>query len=111
MFFAKYILKDRVLKLNGLNKNIKPEQEDIEIEKGRFYANLYDIRLALSECVCAYPRNTVYNLMLNAVTRENNALDSVTTAQQLKDSISQVIELFTDFDYTEYYAGDTSFSY
>lgn len=111
MFFAKYILKDRVLKLNGLNKNIKPEQEDIEIEKGRFYANLYDIRLALSECVCAYTRNTVYNLMLNAVTRENNALDSVTTAQQLKDSISQVIELFTDFDYTEYYAGDTSYSY
>ena len=33
MFFAKYILKDRILKLNGLNKNIKPEQEDIEVEK------------------------------------------------------------------------------
>ena len=111
MFFAKYILKDRILKLNGLNKNIKPEQEDIEIEKGRYYSHLYDIRLALNECICAFNRNREYLTMLNIVSRECRSLDRVVTGEELKESIDEVIGLFEDFEYTEYYAGDTTYSY
>lgn len=111
MFFAKYILKDRILKLNGLNKNIKPEQEDIEVEKGRYYSHLYDIRLALSECVCAYNRNRIYQSILNIVARECRSLDKVETAEELKESLMEVIGLFEDFDYTEYYSSDVTYSY
>ena len=111
MLFAKYILKDRVIKLNGLNKIIKEEQEDIEVEKGRFYAHLYDIRLALSECICAYNRPRIYELMLGAIIRENENLERVTTAIELKKSIEEVIELFKDFEYTDYCSSEVSYSY
>lgn len=111
MFFAKYILKDRVLKLNGLNKTIKEEQEDIEIEKGRYYSHLYDIRLALSECEVAHNSGRIYNLMLKSVIHENEKLDKITTATALKESINEIINLFSDFDYIEYSASDLSYSY
>ena len=45
MFFAKYILKDRINKLGKLEKQIKETQEEFDIELQRTYANIYDIRL------------------------------------------------------------------
>lgn len=111
MFFAKYILKDRVLRLNGLNKQIKETQENIDIEKGRFYAHLYDLRLALEECVCAYSKPRLYQLMLNTIKHVNQNLESVETAENLKQDIESVIELFDDFDYQEHYSGDLTYSY
>lgn len=111
MFFAKYILKDRLLKLSGLNKTIKESQTSIDIELGRFYGVLYDIRLALEECICAYSKPRLYQLILNSVKITNKSLDSIKTAVELKQAISDAVELFEDYDYAEHSESDLTYSY
>lgn len=111
MFFAKYILKDRILKLTNLEKGIKESQTNIDIEIGRYYLNIYDIRLALEECCCAYARPREYTLMLNFIKTVNAGIKDIKTAEELKESIKSVIDLFMDFDYTAYYSGDLNYSY
>ena len=101
MLFCKYILKDRVLKLEKLNKQIKEEQEDIDIEIQRTFANLYDIRLAIEECICASQKPRLYIFMLNSLKELNRQLIEVKTAPELKEIINGILDLFVDFEYQE----------
>lgn len=101
MLFCKYILKDRVLKLEKLNKQIKPEQEDVEIEIQRTFANLYDIRLGLEECICASQKPRLYIFMLNSLKELNRQLIEIRTAPELKEIIHGILDLFVDFEYQE----------
>lgn len=101
MLFCKYILKDRVLKIEKLNKQVKPEQEDIEIEIQRTFANIYDIRLALEECVCSSQKPRLYSFMLNSVKDFNRQLTELNTAEELKEVFNGILDLFSDFDYQE----------
>lgn len=101
MLFCKYILKDRVLKLEKLNKQIKPEQEDIEIEIQRTFANVYDIRLAIEECICASQKPRLYIFMLNSLKEYNRQLIEAKTAPELKEIINGILDLFVDFEYQE----------
>lgn len=111
MFFAKYILKDRIAKLTKLEKQIKETQEEIDIEIQRTYANIYDVRLALEECVTGYSKSMLYNLMLNHVKQVNKDLADIETAVELKAKINSIVELFDDFNYQEHYEGDLTYSY
>lgn len=111
MFFAKYILKDRINKLGKLEKQIKETQEEFDIELQRTYANIYDVRLALEECVSGYSKSTLYNLMLNMVKQVNRDLGNVTTAIELKEKITSILDLFDDFNYQEHYNSDLTYSY
>lgn len=101
MLFCKYILKDRVLKLEKLNKSFKESQEDVEIEIQRTFANIYDIRLAMEECINASSRPRLYTLMMNSIKAYNKELIEIKTAPELKAIINNIIDLFSDFDYQE----------
>lgn len=111
MFFAKYILKDRVAKLGKIEKQIKDNQEDFEIELQRIYANIYDIRLALEECATAYSKPMLYNLMLTSIKQTNAEILHVEDAVTLKAKINNIVDLFDDFNYQEHYSGDLTYSY
>jgi len=101
MLFSKYILKDRVIKIERLNKQIKTTQEDIEIEVQRAFANVYDLRLALEECICAATKPRLYMFMLNSLKDYNAQLMEVKTAEEFKEILNGIIDLFIDFDYQE----------
>lgn len=109
MLFCKYILKDRVLKLEKLNKSFKENQEDVEIEIQRTFANIYDIRLAMEECINASSRPRLYTLMMNSIKAYNKELIEIKTAPELKAIINNIIDLFSDFDYQE--EDTTTYSY
>lgn len=109
MLFCKYILKDRVLKLEKLNKSFKESQEDVEIEIQRTFANIYDIRLAMEECINASSRPRLYSLMMNSIKAYNKELIEIKTAPELKAIINNIIDLFSDFDYQE--EDTTTYSY
>lgn len=109
MLFCKYILKDRVLKLEKLNKSFKESQEDVEIEIQRTFANIYDIRLAMEECINASSRPRLYTLMMNSIKAYNKELIEIKTAPELKAIINNIIDLFSDFDYQE--EDTTTYSY
>lgn len=109
MLFCKYILKDRVLKLEKLNKSFKESQEDVEIEIQRTFANIYDIRLAMEECINASSRPRLYSLMMNSIKAYNKELIEIKSAPELKAIINNIIDLFSDFDYQE--EDTTTYSY
>lgn len=109
MLFCKYILKDRVLKLEKLNKSFKESQGNVEIEIQRAFANVYDIRLALEECINASTRPRLYSLMMNSLKAYHKDLVAVETAPDLKAILNDIIELFSDFDYQE--EDGTTYSY
>ena len=94
MLFCKYILKDRVLKLEKLNKSFKESQGNVEVEIQRTFANIYDIRLALEECMCASQRPRLYTLMMNSIKAYNKDLIEVRTAPELKQILTNIVELF-----------------
>lgn len=109
MLFCKYILKDRIIKLEKLNKSFKESQGDVEIEIQRAFANIYDIRLALEECICASQKPRLYTLMMNSVREYNKELIKTKTAPELKQIINNLLDLFSDFDYQE--EDSTTYSY
>lgn len=111
MFLAKYIMKDRVLKLKNINKAIKEGQEDIQQDKSKVFANLCDIRLALEECRTAYYREREYALMFGAVCNVMSMVRSIEEAEILKETIDAVTSIFEDFDYNQHHKSDAKYEY
>lgn len=111
MFFAKYILKDRVMKLSNLERSIKDTQEDIQIELSKARAHIYDIRLALEECYCAFSRYREYGLMINSIKAIHRGFSTIENGADLKEALKGIIEIFTDFDYASHYSGDLTYDY
>lgn len=109
MLFCKYILKDRILKLQKLNNSFKESQGDVEIEIQRAFANIYDVRLAMEECINASNRPRLYSLMMNSVKAYHKDLIEVKTAPELKAILNEIVDLFEDFDYQE--EDSTTYSY
>lgn len=109
MLFCKYILKDRIMKLEKLNKSFKETQGDIEIELQRAFANIYDIRLAMEECIVASTKPRLYTLMMNSIKAFNKEMIEIKTAPKLKEVLNNIIDLFSDFDYQD--EDDTTYSY
>lgn len=109
MFFAKYIIKDRVLKLTNIDKALKETKEDISTEKSRVLTNLYDISLALSELKTIIAVNREYILYSNTINKCIRDINNVEKATDLKELINDACMLFDNFYYEEYDA--TSYSY
>lgn len=99
MFYAKYIIKDRVLKVKTIKATLKPTAKDISSEKRKLYGYSYDIQLALSECLHAFNNKQIYNIMLRQVKDNHNKISSIETAEDLIQLVNDTIELFDFFDY------------
>lgn len=111
MLFSKYILKDRLIRLDRLNNKIKEGQEDITTEKGTLYSNIYDIRLGLQECVESHRVPMIYNLMINGIKGVQERLSNVKTALELKALINDITTMFDGFDFEEYNYSDMKGDY
>lgn len=111
MLFAKYLMKDRVLRLENINKAIKQEQGEITTEKSRFFANLCDIRLALEECVAAHYWPEEYRTMLDEVSDAMSRVKEIEEASILKLEIEGIIRLFDSFNYNEHKKDDLRQAY
>lgn len=101
MLFCKYILKDRILKIERINKSFKETNTDIEVEIQKVLSNIYDIRLALEECVFASENSFIYSSLLYNITVINKELISLNNSngKRLKEILNYILDLYKDFDY------------
>lgn len=111
MLFAKYIIKDRLIRLEKISNKIKENQEDINTEKSNIFSIIYDLRLALEECKCGFKRATLYNLMSNSIKHYQRALNNIETAESLKNLINEINSMFADLDLNEFCHSDFTSEY
>lgn len=91
MFFANYILKDRLAKLQILVKNFNVNIENLGPEKSKGYANLYDIKLAFHELRIATESNSGYNSYIDTKLENIKAADN---GLDLKNIFLDVLDTF-----------------
>lgn len=99
MFFANYLLKDKVAKITTQHKNIKLDDTLLDSEKSKLYGFIYDMKLALSELKIATLDETYdeYNSFLT------NKLDEIVDVDSMLDFtniLEQFIARFENLDYS-----------
>ena len=105
MFFANYILKDRVTKIKNQSRNIKPEKELLKSEKSNLYAAIYDMKLAIEELYVATESNVYRSystLLMNKIVRISEAEDSIA----LIGIIEETLNIFENIDFEDSFSGN-----
>jgi hypothetical protein len=95
-----YIIKDRKTKLSNMIRNIKDEQEDLNIEKGKINGFIYDIKLAINEF---FYRSSLPDLN-NYINHLSNFLEETSeskTGLELKEVITKYYNLLNEIDYNQ----------
>lgn len=101
MFFANYILKDRVSKIRTQYKNILTSTELVESEKSKTYGFLYDMKLAINELIVATADND-YNAYLNFINNNLQLIKNTTENNEFIEILNSLILRFENIDYSAY---------
>lgn len=110
MRYSKYILKDRLMRITTLNKNFKGTNLDIDNEKRKMYGYIYDIKLALEECLIASANEKqLYHTLKMQVNNIHKNISDIKNADDLKNVYENLIETFSYFDYQ--YSESTCYGY
>lgn len=110
MLFSMYIIKDRRTKISNLLKNIKEDQEDLSLEKGRYNGFIYDILLALNEI--DYLSDTIkYGTLKSILTISLKDINNSKTSTEMTFILERVIIELNEIDTNAnaYYFGSYSF--
>lgn len=78
MLFPMYILKDRIIKLETLNKNLKTKLDNPVQERAKIYSFIYDMKLALEELKVAF-NDEEYQIYIDLLSRK---MQEVKTAEE-----------------------------
>ena len=101
MLYAKYILKDRILKITNLSNNLKGKNIDIDNERRKLYGFIYDIQLALEECLIASKYNKqMFHTLKMQMKSIHKSITSMNTVDDLMSVYDSLTEAFAYFDYT-----------
>ena len=113
MLFSMYIIKDRRARIATLIKNIKNEQEDLSIEKGRFNGFVYDIKLALKEfkyCCRDNRYDYVDEKLSRALTNIRDKVNGSDMKEVLEVLIYDLEEIETDLMLSAWYGSYSTIS-
>ena len=98
MFFANYILKDKVTKIRTQHKNMKLDKDTLDSEKSKAYTSIYDMKLALEELRISTNDNSYrsYTSLLDSKLSEIKATDDML---ELLEILNQILTRFEDMDF------------
>lgn len=103
MLFSFYVMKDRLNKIHNIKKNIKDNQEDLDIEKGKLNGLIYDFKLAIKETYYLLNNYDIldYDHYLSNFLKDANNCKSGITFKELIDNYYNILSKI-DFTYYSY---------